>query len=264
MQNDLLLDGKKYISVNRASKETGYSQDYIGQLCRQNKIPSRLIGRTWYLDIDVLTKYKNQVKSKNEKKLVHTDNSVDNIDDLVYTRQENKGNLHEYSRYESEEAVVLPTLKNKKSKKNHSLDLVRNPIVFSSAFLVSLFIAGNVIFSWLSFLAPQQIETVNFEISVISKEIVDGFISIKKDIQLALVASTTNDDAEMNVSEGIVVFPDSPEREDLISRIKNSFSDEVEILMDEGGESGVIRPVFKSGEDDDNYAFVLVPVESKI
>ncbi|MHB1330938.1 MAG: hypothetical protein ACYCY6_03150 [Minisyncoccota bacterium] len=256
MQNDLLFNGKKYISVNRASKEIGYSQDYIGQLCRKNVVPAKLIGRTWYVDIDLLTKYKNSAKSKNEKRI----ENVDNKEVLVYPRQTNDKNLF---KYENEIAPVLPLLKNKKLKKDHSMDLVRNPVVLSATFLVSLFIVGNIAFSWLGFLAPRQAELVNLKISLVSETVIEGFKDLEESVHLALVASTTNNESA-STSEGIVVFPDSADREDIISRIKNSFSDEVEILMDEDGGSGVIRPVFKSSGESDDYAFVLVPIESKI
>src|SRR3990167_8173933 len=52
-------DRKEYISASRASKEVGYSSDYIGQLCRAKKIPGKLIGRTWYVDLAYLTEHKN-------------------------------------------------------------------------------------------------------------------------------------------------------------------------------------------------------------
>ncbi len=50
MNNDLLFDGKTYISVGRASKKLGYTADYLGQLCRAGKIDARMIGRTWYVE----------------------------------------------------------------------------------------------------------------------------------------------------------------------------------------------------------------------
>jgi len=32
------IDGKKFISLKRASEVTGYTNDYVGQLCRSEKI----------------------------------------------------------------------------------------------------------------------------------------------------------------------------------------------------------------------------------
>ena len=59
MKNHLLIDGKKYLSTREASRITGYSSDYIGQLSRTKKIDSKLIGRAWYIEEKSLIKYKN-------------------------------------------------------------------------------------------------------------------------------------------------------------------------------------------------------------
>ena len=52
------FDGKDYISASRAAKITGYSQDYVGQLARSEKIPSRQIGNRWYVDRMAISEHK--------------------------------------------------------------------------------------------------------------------------------------------------------------------------------------------------------------
>jgi hypothetical protein len=47
--DELVIGDKKYISSKRAAKETGYAKDYIGQLCREGRVPARLVGRSWYV-----------------------------------------------------------------------------------------------------------------------------------------------------------------------------------------------------------------------
>ena len=54
------IDGTEYISSSRASEITRYSQDYIGQLCRGDKIVSKKIGRTWYVQKSSLLSYKDR------------------------------------------------------------------------------------------------------------------------------------------------------------------------------------------------------------
>lgn len=56
----LNFEGKEYISASRASKLTGYNQDYVGQLARGGKIPSRQIGNRWYIDRDALVAHKSE------------------------------------------------------------------------------------------------------------------------------------------------------------------------------------------------------------
>lgn len=57
------FDGKDYISANRASRITGYNQDYIGQLARNGKILSKQIGKRWYIDRDGLIAHKDEKDS---------------------------------------------------------------------------------------------------------------------------------------------------------------------------------------------------------
>jgi hypothetical protein len=62
MELDILTGGSEYISATRASERTGYSSDYIGQLCRAKKVPGKLIGRTWYVELETLLAHKRMRK----------------------------------------------------------------------------------------------------------------------------------------------------------------------------------------------------------
>jgi hypothetical protein len=46
---EVLLDGQRYVSSKRAAKITGYAKDYVGQLCREGKVPAQLVGRGWFV-----------------------------------------------------------------------------------------------------------------------------------------------------------------------------------------------------------------------
>lgn len=46
---EILIGDKKYISSKQAAKVTGYAKDYVGQLCREGRVPARLVGRSWYV-----------------------------------------------------------------------------------------------------------------------------------------------------------------------------------------------------------------------
>ncbi|MEK7641505.1 MAG: helix-turn-helix domain-containing protein [Patescibacteria group bacterium] len=61
MKDSILIDAREFISVVRASEITKYSNDYIGQLCREGKIAARMVGRTWFIDRESLSVYKNSV-----------------------------------------------------------------------------------------------------------------------------------------------------------------------------------------------------------
>jgi len=66
-QNEIDLKGKSYISSKRAAEITGYTNDYIGQLARANKIKAKMIGRTWFVETNSILEYKGENKLKAEK-----------------------------------------------------------------------------------------------------------------------------------------------------------------------------------------------------
>ena len=49
--------GEKLISTTRASEISGYSKDYIGQLCREEKLECRRVSGQWYLHEGSLREY---------------------------------------------------------------------------------------------------------------------------------------------------------------------------------------------------------------
>ena len=59
MGSEIFFDNKKYISAKEAGRLTKYSQDYIGQLCRQRKVDSRRVGRIWYISEESMLNYKS-------------------------------------------------------------------------------------------------------------------------------------------------------------------------------------------------------------
>ena len=78
MEKALYLKNKKYISAKRAAEITGYSSDYIGQLCRGKKIVATLVGRSWYVCEEDLFHHKDTHLSpyaKKPKKIISKKNS---------------------------------------------------------------------------------------------------------------------------------------------------------------------------------------------
>ena len=56
--DELTFDSKVYISSKKAAKLTGYTTDYIGQLCRLGKLPSKMVGRNRYIEKAALPRHK--------------------------------------------------------------------------------------------------------------------------------------------------------------------------------------------------------------
>ncbi|MBI2046365.1 MAG: hypothetical protein HYT28_03030 [Parcubacteria group bacterium] len=65
--DELILDGRKYISSRRAGEITSYTNDYIGQLCRAGKVQGKLIGRIRFVDEASLLSYKQMLDVATQK-----------------------------------------------------------------------------------------------------------------------------------------------------------------------------------------------------
>lgn len=60
--DELIFAGNKYISSRRAGKIAGYTTDYLGQLCRADKINCRFVGRNWYINERDIERQKKSFK----------------------------------------------------------------------------------------------------------------------------------------------------------------------------------------------------------
>src|SRR3989344_2054430 len=49
-QDEIIFEGKRYIVVDAAAKESGRTREYLMTQCRLGKLEGRRIGRVWYID----------------------------------------------------------------------------------------------------------------------------------------------------------------------------------------------------------------------
>ncbi|MBI5742416.1 MAG: hypothetical protein HZA25_01075, partial [Candidatus Niyogibacteria bacterium] len=57
-ERDTLSGNEKYISLKEASDASGYAKDYIGYLCRTQKVAAKRFGRDWFVNESALISYK--------------------------------------------------------------------------------------------------------------------------------------------------------------------------------------------------------------
>jgi len=282
MNKDLFLDGREFISASRAAKKLGYVQDYVGELIRSQKVPGRMIGRTWYVDILALTEHKKNRKVKNKEKLIKP-LLTKSEDQTIVILPKTEASPKAVFLYEKEEEPKLPEL----SKGQSFLDkpnFLSNFVVVS----VSTMIIFSVSFSWISTLAPTISEKIDTKIVSVSQMVItqtaplisattqvknktatainagSNFLGFMSNRFLALFSNLFNKNQttpETKISTGMVVLPDGEDHEATVAKVRQAFSDDVNISVDQGGDSGVITPVFRYGEDTENYAFIMVPVK---
>jgi len=94
--DEILIEEKKYVSSKQAAKMTGYAKDYIGQLCREGRVPARLVGRSWYVLESAIQDHRF---GSQEEDMRHAP-----VPDISLTR------TWESARYESSSTDALPSL----------------------------------------------------------------------------------------------------------------------------------------------------------
>ena len=95
--DEILIGEKKYVSSKQAAKVTGYAKDYIGQLCREGRVPARLVGRSWYVLETAI--HDHRFGDQKIEQEVHTALPVSGLP-----------TTWESPRYEASPAEILPSL----------------------------------------------------------------------------------------------------------------------------------------------------------
>lgn len=54
----VVFDGKEFVKASVLAEKFGYTQDYLGQLCRGKKVDARLVGRAWHINLDSLLSHR--------------------------------------------------------------------------------------------------------------------------------------------------------------------------------------------------------------
>lgn len=111
------LDGKRYVKVSSAARETGYTADYIGQLCRARKIDAKLVGRTWYVAADEINDHRRtRGRSSHEKVRQNVKEQLSDAQETnIPIRHPNSG-LHRKRllgaavTYHNDDAELIPTI----------------------------------------------------------------------------------------------------------------------------------------------------------
>lgn len=129
--DSVVFDGVTYVKASIAAKNFRYTSDYIGQLCRAKKVDARLVGRTWFVNLDSIKEHK-----QNKFKLVEKEEETLNIPIKIktprvvarptvnaktiriLTEAADKHNLVQNFRvsYEKDEQALLPKLTEKHTR----------------------------------------------------------------------------------------------------------------------------------------------------
>ena len=228
----------KRITSKQAALMSGYSADYIGQLCRSGKLGAVLVGKTWMIDEKSLYDHMDVIKKEREQASLKK--AMDSKVDI------------------SEPELISPiTVTNNAYTKN---------------FFATNRVASNVRIikaRTLPFFARKAMFVMSSSVAmvIVAALLVVRFAGVKNDsVHQPLVAAIY--DAALSIDNTVTgrglavvdrtgdVAKDSAVKAD----IRNSFSDYVDVVPDETGNAGVITPVFKKSVGKD-FMYVMVPVK---
>ncbi len=193
MDNILEIDGKKLYSIKDAVKMVSYSRDYITHLAREDKIMASYIGRQWFVSIESLKLYSDDMALEKGIKSKHL--SFDRIKDLKIN-----------------EIVINQSLSHiKKSRKLH----VRAVAVAS--FVLTLGVLGGMtLHKFGLFLSSSDIQIASTQGSQVTKTVLDA------DLDVMDSESTSN--LLLNVSKKIKSLGDKKTGILLLPEVGNSSS----------------------------------------
>lgn len=298
MKDSINIDGKIYISSRRGAEISKYSNDYIGQLCRGGKVSARMMGRTWFVDQESLLDHKKnseeafQTRCRNasieQKNRLMTQVSGNSLPTANFGANTAAGvvaypELKWTLTYGSDTRALLPQLNKKIADVRQDSDSVPVESSSTSQRMLAVVLVAVIMVTG-GFLAQtsgtvdvakigssSQVAHVYESVERIAKVFENGFNSI-----VALFRGSKNSDSQYAVNtvaprsggapqlNGMAVVPSGSDSDPLETeqRIRDSFSDVVEIKADESGTTGVITPVFKKTNGDD-FMYVLVPVKEE-
>ncbi len=88
MDNKIInIAGKGFVTSSRAAQLSQYSQDYIGQLCRNDNIECKRVSGEWQVNLRSLLAYKHRFNPDN---LGNIDLTITKDDKCVYTDNDNR------------------------------------------------------------------------------------------------------------------------------------------------------------------------------
>ena len=308
MKDIFIFEGKNYISARRASEISEYSSDYIGQLCRADKLDCRMVGRAWFVTLDSIEAHKKhvievetdpsrvenirprKVTSFTSVPILASDPIVDASVKFVPTTDLNISTVPSFGLiYGSEDAPLLPVLNKVQpvalapstyvsSKNLGQTTLSATPVRVShsfrsrlavSAVLVVLLVGGLIGYSTF-IVTPGSLQTdqvasvsgiVTSFISFFDRSVdsVLAFFGYPRDTRNDLIAQNNTAPQLFN---GMAIIPSDTSATDAQTkqRVRESFSDQVEVHPDQSGTAGVVKPIFKESKGDD-FVYVLVPVK---
>ena len=284
-KDELFFEKKKYLSSKYAGKITGYTNDYIARLCRQGKMKGQVVGKTWYVEKDSLADFsiKNSKRKTKNREILSRERKTEYVNGpekssmfkIVESKIKTFPELSKNILFKKSVAMMVAVLIVTGA---YALQNIQNP---TSVHSVKNIIEDIVVINEVSDITKSSdnsfianiIESTDMMFENTWKRMVSTFRSFVVGTYKTVTQRFSNERSAVdgvskkkiqisNKREALVVVPSTGsvvEDNRLKQKIKDSFSDEVKVIPDESGRSGIVRPVFREKEGQ-NYLYMLVPV----
>ncbi|MDD5165368.1 MAG: hypothetical protein PHG25_02415 [Candidatus Pacebacteria bacterium] len=272
-KDQIIIDGKMYLSSRRGAEIAGYSWDYIGQLCRARKVDAKMIGRTWYVEKGSILKHQTETFKANHTSFKPAD-FAGNYSHLntptfpLLLMGPQGGSVSAMSRSMTEQVAEVA----REAHRGTSKALVSSLLV--TAIIVCVVIIAAPLFISSKHIALNESNSASVgrtdAIVFAQSSVVAAYDAVVKYTSLGIVPSITSTQSASDADPyqelaygGIVVTPSQGTTTDekLANAITNSFSDPVEVRKNENANTGVITPMFRTVKGHD-FMYVLVPVQT--
>ena len=257
MSSSIQFQGKQYLSSKEAGSISGYTNDYISRLAREGKIDATRVGTQWFVEPKSLDAFlQNALKVREARKEM-----------LRAERKKERTTFALPGTPVLARAMSMPSPLSARpfdfSGEHSAAHQTALLAVLSGVALATIFVLLPTTISsqnTASLVSGVQrlgsVASLNFELPYFS--VLEDMISLRWFGGLFAVTEVPASQSAAGDLEGIVVMP-STTPEKTLAAVRNSFSDNVEVSLDKGGRSGVIKPVFKEGVGN-TYRFVMVPL----
>ncbi|MBX4188415.1 MAG: helix-turn-helix domain-containing protein, partial [Candidatus Doudnabacteria bacterium] len=277
---ELFLEGKKYIPSKLVATLFHFNQDYVGQLCREGRVVSRKVGKAWYVEENSIHAYIAELEAKNEKAseiiepkkepvlsiYAHSETSQEPEYSKVFQTAQSTSAIR-FSKVDSfNNPVAL-------REKQHAVAVKHfSPGALAASALLVVVVFGSLVMlgstkkqntnnvlgtaEGISATVSEAFQATNNELQIISEKVISLIASLDNYVMYAFGGSSSPppDDPPPRANDpalaasGMVVVPSSGNEAKEIQKIKDSFSDEVKVVLDESGTSGIITPIFRNPE----------------
>jgi len=124
------VKGKSFVKSTDIARELGYTTDYVGQLCRGEKVEAKLVGRSWYVNPDSIKEHKkNRYRSVAAKSKAQIKDTIEKktTEVPVKTNPFDRPNWPKYTntsiKYEVDENDLLPNTAAVKSANEERVEI---------------------------------------------------------------------------------------------------------------------------------------------